>query len=129
MATVIAGITTSVDGHVAGPNDGPGKGLGILAIARPRAPRRPAVAVRNVHRVPRSLTRGGEMRSLQPTAYRLSLADGAPSFAEREALDDGRTMGCFYVLDVDDAEQVEEWAAKIPLVGPGGFERSRSGPS
>lgn len=28
MAKVIAGITTSVDGYVAGPNDGPGKGLG-----------------------------------------------------------------------------------------------------
>lgn len=28
MAKVIAGITTSVDGYVTGPNDGPGKGLG-----------------------------------------------------------------------------------------------------
>ena len=28
MAKVIAGITTSVDGYVAGPEDGPGKGLG-----------------------------------------------------------------------------------------------------
>jgi dihydrofolate reductase len=28
MSKVIAGITTSVDGYVAGPNDGPGKGLG-----------------------------------------------------------------------------------------------------
>jgi dihydrofolate reductase len=28
MAKVIAGITTSVDGYIAGPNDGPGKGLG-----------------------------------------------------------------------------------------------------
>ncbi len=28
MAKVIAGITTSVDGYVAGPDDGPGKGLG-----------------------------------------------------------------------------------------------------
>ncbi len=28
MGKVIAGITTSVDGYVAGPNDGPGKGLG-----------------------------------------------------------------------------------------------------
>jgi dihydrofolate reductase len=28
MAKVIAGITTSVDGYVAGPGDGPGKGLG-----------------------------------------------------------------------------------------------------
>ena len=28
MATVIAGITTSVDGYIAAPNDGPGKGLG-----------------------------------------------------------------------------------------------------
>ena len=28
MTKVIAGITTSVDGYVAGPNDGPGKGLG-----------------------------------------------------------------------------------------------------
>jgi dihydrofolate reductase len=28
MAKVVAGITTSVDGYVAGPSDGPGKGLG-----------------------------------------------------------------------------------------------------
>ena len=28
MSKVIAGITTSVDGYVAGPDDGPGKGLG-----------------------------------------------------------------------------------------------------
>jgi dihydrofolate reductase len=28
MSKVLAGITTSVDGYIAGPNDGPGKGLG-----------------------------------------------------------------------------------------------------
>jgi dihydrofolate reductase len=28
MAKVVAGITTSVDGYIAGPDDGPGKGLG-----------------------------------------------------------------------------------------------------
>ena len=28
MSKVIAGITTSVDGYITGPNDGPGKGLG-----------------------------------------------------------------------------------------------------
>jgi hypothetical protein len=28
MTKVIAGITTSIDGYVAGPGDGPGKGLG-----------------------------------------------------------------------------------------------------
>jgi len=28
MATVVAGITTSIDGYIAGPNDGPGRGLG-----------------------------------------------------------------------------------------------------
>jgi dihydrofolate reductase len=28
MAKVIAGITTSIDGYIAGPDDGPGKGLG-----------------------------------------------------------------------------------------------------
>jgi hypothetical protein len=28
MAKVIASITTSVDGYIAGPDDGPGKGLG-----------------------------------------------------------------------------------------------------
>ena len=28
MSKVIAGITTSVDGYVSGPDDGPGKGLG-----------------------------------------------------------------------------------------------------
>lgn len=29
MGKVIAGITTSVDGYVAGPDDGPGRGLGV----------------------------------------------------------------------------------------------------
>ena len=29
MSKVIAGITTSVDGYVAGPDDGPGRGLGV----------------------------------------------------------------------------------------------------
>jgi dihydrofolate reductase len=28
MSKVVAGITTSVDGYIAGPNDGPGRGLG-----------------------------------------------------------------------------------------------------
>jgi dihydrofolate reductase len=28
MAKVLAGITTSIDGYITGPNDGPGKGLG-----------------------------------------------------------------------------------------------------
>jgi dihydrofolate reductase len=28
MPKVVAGITTSIDGYIAGPNDGPGKGLG-----------------------------------------------------------------------------------------------------
>ena len=28
MSKVVAGITTSVDGYIAGPNDGPAKGLG-----------------------------------------------------------------------------------------------------
>ena len=28
MSKVVAGITTSVDGYVTGPNDGPGRGLG-----------------------------------------------------------------------------------------------------
>jgi hypothetical protein len=28
MAKVAAGITTSLDGYVSGPNDGPGRGLG-----------------------------------------------------------------------------------------------------
>jgi dihydrofolate reductase len=28
MARVLAGITTSIDGYITGPNDGPGKGLG-----------------------------------------------------------------------------------------------------
>ena len=28
MTKVLAGITTSIDGYIAGPNDGPGKGLG-----------------------------------------------------------------------------------------------------
>ena len=28
MSKVLAGITTSIDGYIAGPNDGPGKGLG-----------------------------------------------------------------------------------------------------
>ncbi len=28
MGKIVAGITTSVDGYVAGPDDGPGRGLG-----------------------------------------------------------------------------------------------------
>ncbi len=28
MASVLAGITTSIDGYITGPDDGPGKGLG-----------------------------------------------------------------------------------------------------
>lgn len=28
MSKVAAGITTSLDGYIAGPNDGPGRGLG-----------------------------------------------------------------------------------------------------
>ncbi len=31
MSEVIAGITTSVDGFIAGPDDGPGCGLGVAA--------------------------------------------------------------------------------------------------
>ena len=29
MSKVVAGITTSVDGYIAGPDDGPGCGLGV----------------------------------------------------------------------------------------------------
>ena len=29
MGKVIAGITTSVDGYITGPDDGPGRGLGV----------------------------------------------------------------------------------------------------
>jgi riboflavin biosynthesis pyrimidine reductase len=32
MTKVLAGITTSVDGYVTGPDDGPGKGLGISTV-------------------------------------------------------------------------------------------------
>jgi dihydrofolate reductase len=32
MAKVVASITTSVDGYVAGPDDGPGKGLGVGGV-------------------------------------------------------------------------------------------------
>jgi hypothetical protein len=28
MTRVVSGITTSLDGYITGPNDGPGKGLG-----------------------------------------------------------------------------------------------------
>lgn len=28
MGKVMAGITTSIDGYITGPNDGPGRGLG-----------------------------------------------------------------------------------------------------
>ena len=29
MSKVVAGITTSVDGYITGPDDGPGRGLGV----------------------------------------------------------------------------------------------------
>ena len=29
MSKIVAGITTSVDGYVTGPDDGPGRGLGV----------------------------------------------------------------------------------------------------
>ena len=32
MSKVFASITTSVDGYVTGPDDGPGKGLGELSL-------------------------------------------------------------------------------------------------
>jgi len=59
--------------------------------------------------------------ALQPTAWDLTVEAGAPRFAERSV--SGPTMGCFYVVDVDAPEQAKEWAARIPLVGRGGFDR------
>jgi hypothetical protein len=29
MSKIVAGITTSVDGYITGPDDGPGRGLGV----------------------------------------------------------------------------------------------------
>jgi hypothetical protein len=61
MTKVLAGITTSIDGSIAGPNDGPGKGLGEETERRhyaedssPFRRRRPARAVRASEREPRA---------------------------------------------------------------------------
>ena len=45
MTKVVAAITTSVDGYIAGPDDGPEKGLGEAVGSRPDEGRR-AVAAR-----------------------------------------------------------------------------------
>ena len=36
MATIAAGLTVSVDGYFVGPDDGPGRGLGLAAARLPR---------------------------------------------------------------------------------------------
>jgi hypothetical protein len=60
--------------------------------------------------------------ALTVPAYRVSVREGARHISEGPPSDDDRRLGCFYILDCDDAGEVTEWAAKIPLVGRGGFD-------
>jgi hypothetical protein len=41
--------------------------------------------------------------------------DGAPS-------DPIHRLGCFYVIECRDAAEAKAWAARFPLIGPGGFD-------
>ena len=59
--------------------------------------------------------------ALQPDAHTLSVAGGAPHFTEGAPTERAARLGCFYLVDCDDLAEVREWAAKIPLVGDGGF--------
>ena len=59
---------------------------------------------------------------LEPDAWTFSVRDGRARLREGPPTGDGRRIGCFYVLDCEDIAAVSRWAAKIPLVGPGGFD-------
>ena len=74
MSKIVAGITTSVDGYITGPDDGPDRGLGVggerlhyWVFGGPwsYAPRGQAVPVRHVHPLPReALTGPGQISGL-----------------------------------------------------------------
>ena len=66
LSKIVAGITTSVDGYITGPDDGPGCGLGVggerlhyWVFGGPWSydSPGPAVPVRHVHPLPGEVTR------------------------------------------------------------------------
>ena len=59
--------------------------------------------------------------ALQPDAYTLSVRDGGPALPDGAVTKPEQRLGCFYLLECASSADVEEWAAKIPLVGDGGF--------
>ena len=59
--------------------------------------------------------------ALEPEGHTLSVQDGAPAVTDAPPTKPEQRLGCFYVLDCNDLDDVTEWATKIPLVGDGGF--------
>ena len=59
--------------------------------------------------------------ALQPEAHTLSVHDGALRLAEGALTAARERLGCLYLVDCASLEEAREWAAKIPLVGDGGF--------
>jgi dihydrofolate reductase len=93
MAKVVAAITTSVDGYITGPNDGPGKGLG----------------------------EGGERLHYWvfggPWSYG-SERDGGPSGTDAEYLDEMMARGGATVIGRNMYEAAEHWGEKNPFGMP-----------
>jgi hypothetical protein len=58
--------------------------------------------------------------ALHAEGYTFTNGDGAGRLTEETPA--GRRIGCVYVLESRDVNEVVEWAAKIPLVGRGGFD-------
>jgi hypothetical protein len=54
--------------------------------------------------------------ALEGEGSRLSSEDG-----EGELMDPEKRLGCFYILECSDMGEAKQWAARVPLVGPGGF--------
>jgi hypothetical protein len=47
---------------------------------------------------------------------------GQPVARKETPRDEVHRLGCFYVIECRDAAEAKEWAARFPLIGPGGFE-------
>jgi hypothetical protein len=58
--------------------------------------------------------------ALQPDGHIFAKRNGTAQPSEETMSD--RRIGCVYVLDARDLAEVSEWAAKVPLVGAGGFD-------
>ncbi|MGH2686725.1 MAG: dihydrofolate reductase family protein, partial [Actinomycetota bacterium] len=93
MTKVAAGITTSLDGFIAGPNDGPGRGLG----------------------------EGGERLHYwvfgRPWSYR-DQPTGEATGADKEFLDEGISRGGAIVGGRNTYEAAEAWGGKNPFGVP-----------